>query len=55
MSNYPYYVHCLSCKEDRRADETKFVDIEEDSTGRDLMTFDCPCGAKLQRGLVFTK
>lgn len=40
----PTYVHCLS-----------FVDIEEDATGRDLMTFNCTCDARNQRGLVFTK
>ena len=49
------YVHCLSCGDDKLADQVLFVNIEEDAEGRDLLTFHCDCGAQKQRSLVFTK
>jgi hypothetical protein len=36
------YVRCGKCREEFDERKVKFLNIEEDIQGRDLMTFECP-------------
>jgi Zn finger protein HypA/HybF involved in hydrogenase expression len=50
----PIYVRCSKCKQDFDESKVKFLNIEENMQGQDVMTFKCPvCGSKeksLRRG-----
>jgi hypothetical protein len=35
-------VYCFECSDLHTTEEVKFLNIEEDFQGRDLMTFECP-------------
>jgi len=44
----------LSCTQDfESVDNVKFLNIEEDFQGRDLMTFKCPMCNETHKSLVF--
>jgi len=36
------FVRCRECGEDHKADAVKFLNIEEDYMGRDLLHYVCP-------------
>jgi len=41
VNERPMTVYCPTCKEEYQTDFVKFLDIEEDGAGRDLMSFQC--------------
>jgi len=47
------YVNCTFCKDRYDEKEVKFIDIEEDIQGRDIMTFECPVCKNEVRSLRF--
>lgn len=46
-------VFCGECGEFHNAEEVKFLNVEEDSMGRDLMTFECHFTNTEQKSHVF--
>ena len=47
-----YYVRC-SCGHEHNTDVVKFLNVEEDIQGRDVVTFTCPIQGYEVRSLVF--
>ena len=45
-------VKCPECNESHDPADVEFVNIEEDSQGRDLLTFVCPNTGKETKALV---
>jgi hypothetical protein len=46
-------VFCSDCSEHHYTDSVKFLNIEEDFCGRDLMTFECYDTHTVQKSNVF--
>lgn len=53
VNEIPMTVHCPGCKEEYQTDFVKFLDIEEDATGRDLMSFQCYACNATNKSYVF--
>ena len=47
------YVRCPCCNEKHEVNSVEFLNIEEDITGRDVMTFVCPETLDDAKSLVF--
>lgn len=47
------YVSCEICGQVHRADRVKFLNIEEDFYGRDVMYFECPVEKRDTSSLVY--
>ena len=47
------FVICSGCKNAHSTTEITAIDIEEDISGRDHITFDCPVTGKRESGYVF--
>jgi len=47
------FVICSGCKKAHSTSEVTAVDIEEDISGRDVITFDCPVTCTRESGFVF--
>lgn len=50
----PVKVYCDECQEYQDEAKTKFINIEEDIFGRDLLTFECPKCKTEQKSLRVT-
>jgi hypothetical protein len=46
-------VHCSNCPAFVNQDETKFINIEEDTQGVDVLTFECPYCNTEQKSRIF--
>ena len=53
MNQANMFVICSGCKKAHSTSEVTAVDIEEDISGRDYITFVCPVTANLEGGVVF--
>lgn len=47
-----FTVYCEHCKETHYVDECKFVNVEEDFQGYDVLTAECPKTGKTIKGHV---
>jgi hypothetical protein len=47
------FVICSGCKNAHSTSEVTAIDIEEDISGRDVITFDCPVTGTRESGFVF--
>ena len=47
------HVVCSECEEHQETEKVKFLDIEEDMQGRDVMKFVCPVTNKPTKSLVY--
>ena len=48
-----FFVFCASCGERHNVKDVKFLNIEEDMLGRDVMEFECPETFSNVKSLVF--
>ena len=48
-----FFVFCESCGERHNVKDVKFLNIEEDMLGRNVMEFECPETASDVKSLVF--
>ena len=48
----PMRVMCSACQEFHQVEDVKFIDIQEDYAGRDLMTFECSVTNTQQKAYV---
>jgi hypothetical protein len=48
-------VICTECSEEHDTSEVKFLNIEEDIQGRDIMYFECPVTSLEAKSLVYGK
>jgi hypothetical protein len=48
----PMRVMCSACQEFHQVKDVKFIDIQEDYAGRDLMTFECSVTSTQQKAYV---
>jgi hypothetical protein len=46
-------VYCAGCEERVPVPDTKFLNIEEDFQGRDVMTFECKLCGETHKGMVY--
>ena len=53
MTQGNMFVVCPGCKKVHSTAEVTAVDIEEDVSGRDIITFDCPITRTRESGFVF--
>lgn len=53
MTQGNMFVVCPGCKNVHLTTEVTAVDIEEDVSGRDIITFDCPITRTQESGVVF--
>ena len=50
------FVYCSKCNERRDSEKVKFLNIEEDFYGRDIMTFKCDkCGTRQESFVYLSK
>ena len=52
MNNY--IVICTECSEEHDTESVKFLNVEEDIQGRDIMYFECPVTNLEARSLVYS-
>tara|TARA_R110002051_G_C8589485_1_gene478568 strand:+ start:211 stop:432 length:222 start_codon:yes stop_codon:yes gene_type:complete len=48
-------VYCDGCNEFHNTQDVIFENIEEDYSGRDVMTFECPVDREFHKGLITTR
>ncbi len=48
-----HYVICQECSETHDTENVKFLNIEENEQGKDLMTYECPITKQPTRSLVY--
>jgi len=53
VSQVNMFVICSGCKNAHSTTELTSIDIEEDISGRDVITFDCPVTGTRESGFVF--
>ena len=53
--NNSFIVVCTECSEEHDTETVKFLNIEEDIQGRDIMYFECPVTNLEARSLVYAK
>lgn len=51
MNNF--YVYCPACGEEHNSSEVETVNIEEDFTGRDVLTYTCKYTNTVQKSLIY--
>lgn len=53
--NRNFIVICTECSEEHDTESIKFLNVEEDIQGRDIMHFECPVTKLEARSLVYTE
>lgn len=55
MNQYSYFVICSECSEEHLTTEVEALNVEEDSSGRDVFYFLCPVTQTETKSLVYRK
>ena len=50
-----YFVLCSECSEEHSTLEVKFLNVEEDIQGRDVIHFQCPTTETETKSLVYAR
>ena len=53
--NRKFIVVCTECSEEHSMEDIKFLNVEEDIQGRDIMHFECPVTNLEARSPVYAK